>query len=95
MESLDVDGRSLEEVVEELIDIYYPVSEEKASLIEQNRFLQQHDDEAFIARVLVQRLKGELCKYLSRSVKYARQIRYIKGKIRDLEDKYPEIKVNS
>ena len=29
MESLDVDGRSLEEVVEELIDIYYPVSEEK------------------------------------------------------------------
>lgn len=95
MESLDSDGRSLEEVVEELTDIYYPVKGNKTTLLKENEFLQQQEDKAFVARVLVQRLKGELCKYLTRSTMYSKQIKYIRNKIKEIEDKYPEIKVNN
>lgn len=92
MKALDPEGRSLEEVVRELTDIYYPVSDDKATLKKENLFLQKHGDEVFVARVIVQRLKGELCKYLSRSRLYSEQIEYIREKIREIEDKYPELK---
>ena len=96
MESLDPNGRSLEEVVEELTNIYYPVPEEKTTLKEENKFLQEllQKHKAFVARVLIQRLKGEMCKYLTRSVKYAKQIEYIKKKIKEIEEQYPEVKID-
>ena len=98
VKSLDPNGRSLEEVVEELTNIYYPVPKEKTTLKEENKFLQEllqrRKDKAFVARVLIQRLKGEMCKYLTRSVKYAKQIEYIKKKIKEIEEQYPEVKID-
>lgn len=88
MKSLDKDGRSLEEVVKELTDIYYPVPEENKTLRRQNKYLQGIDDEAYIARVKINRLKGELRKYLSRSDTYSKQIEYIRSVIQNIKDQH-------
>jgi len=90
VKSLDRDGRSLEEVVRELTDIYYPVSDE--TLREENEYLQKIDNETYVARVKIHRLKAELRKYLSRSEMFAKQIDYIRSVIKEIEDEHPELK---
>lgn len=85
MKSLDVSGKNLQDVVEELSNIYYPLSEKKTALIEANKYLQKSNDENLIIEVVTQRLKAELRKYLSRPEIYSEQIEYIKKKIEDIE----------
>jgi hypothetical protein len=79
MRSLDRKGRTLEEVVEEL-------------LTDEN--LDKIDEPAVKAKIKIQRLKGEMRKYLNRPKIFAAQIDYIKKKIREIEEQYPEAKVN-
>lgn len=70
MESLDRDGKSLEKVVEELLNA------EDLNLV---------SDEALKAQVKIQKLRGELRKYLSRPKHYHSQISYIKRKIKEIQ----------
>lgn len=70
MESLDRDGKSLEKVVEELLNA------EDLNLV---------SDEALKAQAKIQKLRGELRKYLSRPKYYHPQISYIKRKIKEIQ----------
>jgi hypothetical protein len=70
MESLDKDGRSLEVVVTELL------KEEDLELI---------SDPGIRVQVKIQKLRGEMRKYLSRPTYYKKQIKYIRGIIKEIE----------
>lgn len=70
MRSLDRNGRMLEEVVEELLKD----TKELEGLSEPVK-----------TQVKIQRLKGEMRKYLNRPKMYAQQIAYIKNKINELD----------
>lgn len=75
MKALGKGNRSLEEVVEELLN---------------DESLKNIKDPIIRARVQIQRLKGEMRKYLSRPKMFAAHIAYIKDKIREIEEQFPE-----
>jgi len=77
MEAIDRNKRSLEEVVVSLLN------EADLSLIA---------DEAYKAEVQIQKIKGEMRKYLNRPRKWITQIEYLKNQIREIERNYPQMK---
>ncbi|MDD4804692.1 MAG: hypothetical protein PHN69_06035 [Candidatus Pacebacteria bacterium] len=77
MKSLD-ENRSLEEVVEGLL---------------KDDELDNFRDPIKKAKIKIQRLRGELCRYLNRPEINRRQVAYLKNKIVELEDHYPEAKI--
>jgi hypothetical protein len=81
MKSLDRKGRSLEEVVATLLDV------------NSDKDLREIQDETFVAKALIQKLKYEMRRYLSKPDAYSMQIEYIKSKIAEIEEKYPDAKV--
>lgn len=79
MKSLDKNGRSLEEVVTELLS--------------NDEELKNIKEPAMRAKIKIQRLKGEMRKYLNRPRMFDKQIAYIRSKIKELEEQFPEAKI--
>lgn len=87
---MDYKGRSLEEIVERLL-VTNPNHPDK-KIADMNAPLIGKED-SFVAKVMVQRLRGELKKYVTRSSIFAEQIAYINSKIDEIEERHPEIKL--
>ena len=87
MKAINNPDQTLEEVVDSLIDLDHPLKGEPL-IRKDNEYLKERGDDEFTKKVIIQRLRGELRKYLSRSDIYEMQISYIRNKIEEIEDKF-------